>query len=55
MIIAFKDDYDGFYQVEIMEVGEMPKWTNNLVQLTEEERLLKLESSYKGEIPIISW
>jgi hypothetical protein len=48
MIIAFKDNKDGFYQIEVATEDAIPEWALHLTRLTEEERLATLSSSYEG-------
>lgn len=42
MLIAFKDDKDGFYQCEVEDENAIPEWARGMSRLTEEERLASL-------------
>lgn len=42
MLIGFKDDKDGFYQVETDDPDFVPEWAKSFTRLTEEERLAEL-------------
>ena len=42
MLIGFKDDKDGFYQIETDDENFVPEWAKDMKKLTEEERLASL-------------
>ncbi len=49
MIIAFKDNFDGFYQCEVKDKNTVPEWAKNLIKISEEERQKILLASQAQE------
>lgn len=51
MKIGFKDKDGGFYQVEVDRAEDIPEWTADMTQLTEEQRQAEISEPSEPPIP----